>query len=395
VLGSKAVFRAHNLAFEAGLWVTDGTPGGTKELNHIDGTYRFGLSPAHFAVFGANALFEGNAAVGESSADARDGLWITDETDPGTTEIKPSHANSGGIFAGDFDPGFALLGGKMLFEGKDDKNHAGLWVTDGTSKGTSVLKVAKADSEGLFSTIDARFTVLGKKALFARTDSHGVVNLWVTDGTPGGTVELAPKGASPSGLYPADITVFGTTALFQGVDESGTAGLWVTDGTSGGTIELKVAHASAAFGLSPQHITLIPPPPPPPAPTGLALASASDSGVKGDLVTRVTRPVITGKGEAADKLTLLDGAKAIGTGTVGAKGTWSVTPAKALSAGVHTLTATESGKTGVSAKSAALKLTIKVSAPVPSGLWLLRWWRTRARRATRSGSPARARPATR
>jgi uncharacterized repeat protein (TIGR03803 family) len=105
-----------------------------------------------------------------------------------------------------------------------------------------------------------------------------------------------------------------------------------------------------------------------PRPSGLALAAASDSGRKDDKITDVTKPTITGKGVAGDKVTLRDGGKAIGTAVVGKDGTWSVTPAAALAAGVHTLTATESGKTGTSAASAALTLTIKTSAPAPSGL---------------------------
>jgi Ca2+-binding RTX toxin-like protein len=98
------------------------------------------------------------------------------------------------------------------------------------------------------------------------------------------------------------------------------------------------------------------------------LAAASDSGVKGDRITNVTKPTITGKGAAGDKVRLRDGGKVIGTATVAKDGTWSVTAADALAAGVHNLTATETGKTGTSAASAALELTIKTSAPKPSGL---------------------------
>ena len=90
--------------------------------------------------------------------------------------------------------------------------------------------------------------------------------------------------------------------------------------------------------------------------------------MKGDGITNVTIPTITGKGVAGDKVTLRDGGKTIGTAKVAAGGTWSVTPASALAAGVHTLTATESGATGTSAASAALKLTIKTLAAIPSAL---------------------------
>ncbi len=81
--------------------------------------------------------------------------------------------------------------------------------------------------------------------------------------------------------------------------------LWVTDGTAAGTSEVTVA-GPIPDGLTPSDITALPPPPA--APSGLALAAGSDSGVKGDDITNVTKPVITGTGVAGDTVTLYDGA---------------------------------------------------------------------------------------
>jgi uncharacterized repeat protein (TIGR03803 family) len=103
-------------------------------------------------------------------------------------------------------------------------------------------------------------------------------------------------------------------------------------------------------------------------PSGLALAASSDSGVKGDRITNVTKPTITGKGEAGVKVTLHDGTKIIGTAMVAKGGAWSVTPVTALAAGVRNLTAIGSGPTWTSGSSAPFRLTIKASAPAPSAL---------------------------
>jgi uncharacterized repeat protein (TIGR03803 family) len=130
-------------------------------------------------------------------------------------------------------------------------------------------------------------------------------------------------------------------------------GATYTGGSGDGTI-----YELAGTGF---HVMLLPP-------SGLALASSSDSGVKGDRITNVATPTITGKGVAGEKVTLHDGGKVIGTAVVGRGGAWSVTPASALAVGVHSLTATESGKTGTSDASTALNLTIKTSAAAPSGL---------------------------
>ena len=81
----------------------------------------------------------------------------------------------------------------------------------------------------------------------------------------------------------------------------------------------------------------------PPVPGSLALAPASDSGVAGDGITNINTPVITGTGIAGDTITLLDSpldgstpVTTVGTATVGADGTWSITTS-ALANGARTL----------------------------------------------------------
>src|SRR5439155_12095433 len=100
-----------------------------------------------------------------------------------------------------------------------------------------------------------------------------------------------------------------------------------------------------------------------PAPSALALLAASDSGIKGDNVTNITTPTITGSGEVGDTLNLFDGVTAAGSTTVGAGGTWSVTTS-ALASGGHSLTATERNAGGtVSGASSPLVLRIDTTTP--------------------------------
>src|SRR5262249_15274235 len=81
-------------------------------------------------------------------------------------------------------------------------------------------------------------------------------------------------------------------------------------------------------------------------------------------------PVITGTGVAGDTITLFDGSTSVGTATVGAGGTWSIT-SSALADGAHTLTAKETDVAGdVSAASAALAVTIDTVALPPGNLAL-------------------------
>ena len=100
----------------------------------------------------------------------------------------------------------------------------------------------------------------------------------------------------------------------------------------------------------------------PDIPSGLTLSPASDSGVKGDDITDVSMPTITGAGDAGDAVTLYDGLIFIGIGLVGDDGTWSITTS-ILAPGTHALTATEvDSARNPSAASAVLTLVIDTIA---------------------------------
>ncbi|MDD5298624.1 MAG: Ig-like domain-containing protein, partial [Rhodocyclaceae bacterium] len=102
----------------------------------------------------------------------------------------------------------------------------------------------------------------------------------------------------------------------------------------------------------------------PGAPVGLVLASASDSGVKGDGITNVTTPTITGTAEAGATVTLYDGASVLGTATANATtGAWSIA-SSALASGSHAITARATDVAGnPSGASSALTVNIDTAAP--------------------------------
>src|SRR5690242_19400714 len=56
---------------------------------------------------------------------------------------------------------------RVVFYGKDAANRVNLWVTDGSSAGTSELTVTGVSSGGLFSSGIPDFTILGGTALSA------------------------------------------------------------------------------------------------------------------------------------------------------------------------------------------------------------------------------------
>ena len=264
VLGTRALFEGYDASGIDGLWVTDGTSAGTGELT-VAGSFASGLffdvSAPDLTVFAGKALFVGEDTSGDIS------LWTTDGTGAGTSELTVAGGNANGLFFNVTAPDFTVLGNKVLFAGQDATGNANLWVTDGTAGGTSELAVAGANAGGLFDLnyfpagFSPGFTVLGHVALFEGYDANGVDSLWVTDGTAAGTSELSVSGSYANGLFAnvfaPDITVIGGTALFAGKDASGKINLWVTDGTSAGTSELTAAGASSS-GLSPNDFVGLP-----------------------------------------------------------------------------------------------------------------------------------------
>jgi hypothetical protein len=186
------------------------------------------------------------AVLAGHDASGKLNLWVTDGTSAGTSELGITGVASAGILAFG-NPDLTFFGGEVLFAGEDSAGHVNLWVTDGTLAGTVELVPAGAYFYGLFdnNSSSSYFTLLGSKALFEGVDASGHNNLWVTDGTSAGTSELVVAGAYISGLIhqyaSPDFTVLGSKLLFIGQDTSGHLNLWVTDGTAAGTSEVQVA----------------------------------------------------------------------------------------------------------------------------------------------------------
>jgi ELWxxDGT repeat protein len=240
VFGDKVLFNSFDASDRVNLWVTDGTAAGTSELSvaNVDtNDFDFGLLPQHFFVFGSEVLFSGE------DANQLTGLWVTDGTSVGTSEISVAGANT----SFGLEPfGFALLGSEVLFNGTDALSQQNLWVTDGTSAGTSELSVAHAASVGAGFSRPVVFSSGGSsEVLYASADLNNLGGLWVTDGTTAGTSELSVAGLGPAQGSPGDFIAFGSLFLFEGADANGHFNLWQTDGTAGGTSEISVPGASS------------------------------------------------------------------------------------------------------------------------------------------------------
>ena len=103
-----------------------------------------------------------------------------------------------------------VFGNKVVFAANDGIHGEELWITDGTSAGTKLLK--DINVTGTFGSNPFGFTQLGSKLLFQADDFIHGPELWVTDGTTAGTrllKDILPGGATgedSGGSLPREFT---------------------------------------------------------------------------------------------------------------------------------------------------------------------------------------------
>lgn len=225
----RMIFRARDDIFggrdEPG--ISDGTAAGRAMIRDVGGS-AISSEPS-----GITRLLPGlvvySANNGTTSLDAghvgRE-LWVSDSSYAGTRLL----ADINPVLAGSNPVGMTAIGyGQVVFAADNGANGRELWVTDGTAAGTRMLADIRP---GTASGLDDSpiFHVLGNgKALFYADNGVNGRELWITDGTAGGTHMLRDLVPGAGGT-----TATSFAALPDGrVALCGTG--FVTDGTAAGT----------------------------------------------------------------------------------------------------------------------------------------------------------------
>jgi ELWxxDGT repeat protein len=238
------------------LWVSDGTAGGTRRLTDFH-TFAFvDQEPPEMARIGGTVYF---AAEGR--------LWKTDGTAAGTVPVLPPDRE------GSNPSSFVEFHGALFFIGATDqvKTGRGLWRSDGTAAGTFLVKPVGTIQIFPLPPEPAWPTVLGDRLFFVGDDGEHGIELWSTDGTPGGTVlvrDIAPGEAS---ARPSWLTVAAGRLYFAATDDSSGIELWESDGTAAGTRRVQDI-APGAGSSHPKELTA----------SGNHLYFAADDGVHGE-----------------------------------------------------------------------------------------------------------------
>ena len=213
------------------LWKTDGTAGGTEMLKDLE-TGSNGSGVLDMVNYNGFTLFTGyTSSTGYE-------LWKTNGTTAGTELVKDIFVGQ----TGGQPQGFTVFNNLVYFEARDPSNGEELWSTDGTSANTTLVKdISPGTSYGSPNNGSPfGFHVFGNKMLFTAFDQSTGWELWVTDGSPNGTVSLGdfntrPNGSRTDNFYPRNFVDIGGKVLFNADGTTSGDELWVTDGTTAGT----------------------------------------------------------------------------------------------------------------------------------------------------------------
>jgi len=318
-MSQNIVFAGLDAGGKRGLWISNGSPGGTFELNvvgasaavsirrilrnsatmscspHRCGGPRWPLEhgtarprahsrsirrmrwraaePEDFLSFNGKLLFDGTDAAGHV------GLWQTDGTAAGTTEIAVANALRSGSHrpisrnstARRFSPDTTRWDQRSVEDRRHLRRHSRArrqWrsrdrpcaersrsaqrqallqrhrperqfrpvVDDGRRPARSSSSAAQAPKSPCWTrmttppsstaSIRASWTVFNGKLFFDAADPGGHNNLWVSDGTAAGTHEVAGRVGYIYGLVPTDFHQIGNELMFAGNDFAGHRGLW-------------------------------------------------------------------------------------------------------------------------------------------------------------------------
>jgi len=100
----------------------------------------------------------------------------------------------------------------------------------------------------------------------------------------------------------------------------------------------------------------------------IGLTAASDTGIRGDGITRLLRPVFTGTAPARSSVVVYADGQLLGVATATVRGAWSLaTPAaRPLTAGAHTLTAYAVGRGQVWSTATPMSMAVDPTPPTAS-----------------------------
>ncbi|MBS1778605.1 MAG: T9SS type A sorting domain-containing protein [Bacteroidetes bacterium] len=219
-IGDKAFFLASEDRANMELWVSDGSYNGTNRIKKIDNSSYISSAANNIILCNSKLLF----LVGNDNSQTE--LWVSDQTESGTKLLKTFNANPSTISQ------INLLNRKAYFRLRDSSSWQ-LWSTDGSTGGTQLIYRQNLPIN-FQQGIPPLLTPVNNELFFTGIDSAHGTELWVTNGTTFGTHIVKDLNPGPSSGMVLFHFPFNGKALFVGYDGNN-SGLYSSDGTQTGT----------------------------------------------------------------------------------------------------------------------------------------------------------------
>jgi ELWxxDGT repeat protein len=198
------------------------------ELSPEPGTNHIGLSGYSSAKMNGKLYF---AASAPPFGIAGQGIWVTDGTTQGTSFVAPfiTAPQSPGIQIHEHNNSLYIMGREYWSDYDDEPYGVELWISDGTKGGTALFKdIVPGKGAGW----PGEFVSIGNQLFFSAYNSNFFEReLWRTDGTETGTTLI--KDIRSWGNFTA-----WNNELYFAANDDGVSGieLWKSDGKEAGTV---------------------------------------------------------------------------------------------------------------------------------------------------------------
>ncbi|MFN8266319.1 MAG: T9SS type A sorting domain-containing protein [Chitinophagaceae bacterium] len=228
------------------LCVTDGTNAGTQFISNLgSATTLTAAIPAKDFMFIITSRI-----VTFSPITVENQIWRSDGTAAGTSLVytMPAAGTSNtNQFTSDRDAkkNFSVSENVMYFNGYTTAEGSELWVTDGTTAGTKMMKDIKT---GTGSSTPFAFCKIGADVFFTATAVGFERKLWKTDGSEAGTVQVAV--AEPFFILDNAVGIVNNKMIFYAHNTVDGYEPYVSDGTAAGTYMLKNINPSGNSWLT-------------------------------------------------------------------------------------------------------------------------------------------------
>ena len=233
------------------LWRSDGTAKGTMLVKDICPGMCSSYSVYYMNMAAINDTLFFVAYNGELGRE----LWKSDGTEAGTILVKDTCP---GVCSSISEYYLYMIAVKdtLFFTADDSVYGAELWRSDGTAAGTQMIADICPDLCGSFTGywMDQPAAVDGTLFFIANDGTHGR-ELWRSDGTKKGTLlvkDIFP-GREPSN--PEELTVLNGMLFFRAYDAPYGQELWQSDGTEAGTMMVKDIYPGAGDS-DPEFLTV-------------------------------------------------------------------------------------------------------------------------------------------